>query len=37
MAPQGLAAAIAHETPLDWLRPLKLETPLSVFEVAAAP
>ena len=36
-APQGLAAAIAHETPLDWLRPLKLETPLSVFEVAAAP
>jgi hypothetical protein len=37
MAPQGLAAAIAHETPLDWLRPLKLETPISVFEVAAAP
>ena len=36
-APQGLSAAIAHETPLDWLRPLKLETPLRVFEVAAAP
>ena len=37
MAPQGLSAAIAHEKPLDWLRPIRLETPLSVFEVAAAP
>ena len=35
--PEGLSAAIANETPLDWLRPIKLETPLSVFEVAAAP
>jgi hypothetical protein len=37
MAPQGLSAAIAREAPPDWLRPLTLETPLSVFEVAAAP
>jgi hypothetical protein len=36
-APEGLSAAIANETPLDWLRPIKLETPLSVFEVAAGP
>ncbi len=36
-APEGLSAAIANETPLDWLKPVPLETPISVFEVAAGP
>jgi hypothetical protein len=36
-APEGFSAALANETPMDWLRPIPLDTPLSVFEVAGAP
>ncbi len=36
-APDGLAAAIAEDKPLDWLRPIKADTPLRVYEVVAGP
>jgi hypothetical protein len=36
-APQGLLAAITKEAPLEWLRPIRLETPVSIYEVVAAP
>ena len=36
-APEGFSAAIANEQPMDWLRPIPLDTPLSVFEVSPGP
>ena len=36
-APEGFSAAIANEAPMDWLRPIPLDTPLSVFEVSPGP
>jgi hypothetical protein len=36
-SPAGLSSALAKEMTPDWLRPIKLETPVKVYEVAAAP
>ena len=36
-APEGFAAALASEAPPAWLRPIRLETPVKVYEVAEAP
>ena len=37
LQPEGLAAAIAGDKPLDWLRPVQLDTPLRVYEIVAGP
>jgi len=37
LAPEGLAATIAGDRPLDWLRPIKADTPLDLYEIVSAP
>jgi acetyl-CoA carboxylase carboxyl transferase subunit beta len=37
LAPEGLAATIAGDGPLDWLRPIKADTPLDLYEIVSAP